>query len=171
MPEFDLLLAIQNAKARPIDLASVNDQFRWGRIVPHPAFQHARRFRCYSMGDSHGIYNGFLGPPPELTRPRKRGKRSPTAAPKRDELRIAGVAVERSQIAHYLAAICESGDIYLLLWSHSFDTAPDMDTLRSSNAPSYSVDEAVALWPSLMAIPDRRFVAVRKSTAGQENNR
>lgn len=154
----DLVLAFVIDGNDLIDTSTINASFRWGRAVPYRTPYSQSGTQVYSLGDSHGTYNGFLGPPPVQIRKRKRRSERVDGSNRvhsADKVRVSGVTVTRDDISQYLKILCRDGEIGLWLTSH--DSASEVGCVAAGwqGAPRFSLKHAVEIWPTLLNEDER----------------
>lgn len=99
----------------------------------------------YSLGESGGIYNGFLGP---------------NSSGLAGEIRVGGQRISRQDIEEFFASLSAAGPVLLALADydgHQFIDARSLDEPRQ--LPTLSPQAAAREWPQLLT-QDRRAVRI-----------
>lgn len=163
----DQTLACVRECSNAIDLVDINRRFRWAslRIFSEVKIELSGRYlsrTIFAVGDSHGAYNGCLGPPPEpLTRRGKKPKQFRTEAA--SELYVAGTRVDRNDLASFLRTVCGDTSCILVLCNETASVAQEI-RLAAKEAEEISLATAVSEWPHLIT-GDRRQIVIQ---AGDE---
>lgn len=162
----DEILACVRTCPTPLDLVELNRRFRWAsmrkltQISLDISGRHVNR-EVYSIGESHGTYNGCFGPPPKtLSRLGKAVKSGKVQAG--SELYVTGSRVGRNDFAELIKSLCENECCIFTLSRTDEGILRDIRSAAKS-AIRISLFDAVEQWP-LLITDERQQLAV---TAGE----
>jgi len=149
----DQLLACVRTCPESPNLVELNRRFRWAsvRLLTQVEVQISGRYVArdvFALGDSHGVYNGCLGPPPRpLVR---RGKRSRGSDNRNvNELYIVGTRVGRAEVGVFLESLCGDAGCILAICRGNASVEQRVRS-AAKEASRISIDDAVRDWPLLM---------------------
>lgn len=171
----ELLVCLADASGI-LHSAEINAKFRWGRVIP----VHSEVIRnCqtqghsfFSLGESYGIYNRFLGPPSLKISSKRRRKGAISGSQivgsgNATEIRIGGLAVTRKDIFLYLKLLIDSKSLVLAIVSRNDDDTIDGRIFDVKTMPAVSTQEAAEEWPFIFS-NDSRVVRLMEDASSQK---